>query len=270
MKFLFTLAVAVVTCLAVAQDAPQVSAEGARAQRQAEFAKKYYANTGGRVVKPDSGEGKIVVYNAQKKIPAEMLKAAADHMTITLAMRFEVQDIEPVAFEGFDATAKKNNGGATIFVVDNSALPLSLVAYENGWGMVNAALLAGSPAEKVAERTEKELTRTTALVCGIASGSTGSLMMPVRNVDALDNCELPTERGNPMVLGPIHKYMLNFGVTPVTVATYRKACSDGWAPKPKDDAQRALWESTQERKERGPVNGLKILPKGKAAKTETP
>lgn len=258
-----TAALAATTLFAA--DAPN-DAE-ARAKYQAEFAKKYYANTGGRVVKPDSGEGKIVIYNAQTKIAEEELNKIAGHMTITLAVRFEVVKGEPLALDAFEGAAKKFGGGATIFLVDSPTLPLSLVAYENGWGMVNAALLASSPADKLAERTEKELTRTVGLACGLAGGmGAASLMIPVRKMDALDNVELPMERGNNMVTGPIHRYLLNFGVTPVTVATYRKACSDGWAPKPKDDVQRALWESTQEKKERGPVNGIKILPKGKDAK----
>ena len=239
----------------------------AKAKYQEEFAKKYYANTGGRVVKPDSGEGKIVFYNAQSKIPEATLKAVLDHMTITLAVRMELVKGEPISIDAFDGVAKKSGGGATIFLLDSATLPLSLVAYENGWGMVNTAPLAASPADKLAERTEKELTRTVGLTCGLAGGmGAASLMIPVRKIEALDNCELPMERGNNMVTGPIHRYLLNFGVTPVTVATYRKACTDGWAPKPKDDAQRALWESTQEKKERGPVNGIKITPKGKDAK----
>lgn len=270
MKRLSLLAVAAAVAVPLlAADAPK-DAE-AKAAYQAEFAKKYYANTGGRVVKPDSGEGKVVVYNAQSKISDETLKQVIDHMTITMAVRFEVVKGEPVSIDGFDATAKKSGGGATIFLVDSPTLPLSLVAYENGWGMVNAAPLATSQADKLAERTEKELTRTFGLTCGLAGGmGAATLMIPVRKVEALDNCELPMERGNNMITGPIHRYLLNFGITPVTVATYRKACSDGWAPKPKDDAQRALWESTQEKKERGPVNGIKILPKGKDAKPNTP
>lgn len=270
MKVLLTASLALAAIIAIAQEPSAETAAEAKARRQAEFAKKYYANTGGRVVKPDSGEGKVVVYNAQTKIPEATLLAAVEHMTIALAVRMELAKGEPLAMEAFDDAAKKSGGAATLFLVDSPSLPLSLVAYENGWGMVNAAPLAAPPAERLAERTEKELTRTMALTCGLASGSAGSLMMPVRKVEALDNCELPTERGNPMVQSPIHKYLLNFGVMPVTVATYRKACSDGWAPKPKDDAQRALWESTQEKKERGPVNGIKILPKGKDAKSQTP
>lgn len=270
MKFLTIITTALTATIAFAQANPDVAAAEAKAQRQAEFAKKYYANTGGRVVKPDSGDGKVVVYNAQSKIPEATLKTALEHMTITLAVRLEFTKGEPITLEAFDETTKKLGGAATMFLVDSPSLPLSLVAYENGWGMVNAAILATSPTDKLAERTEKELTRTMALTCGLAAGNAGSLMMPVRKVDALDNCELPNERGNPMVQGPIHKYLLNFGVLPVTVATYRKACADGWAPKPKDDAQRALWESTLEKKERGPVNGIKILPKGKSEKSQTP
>jgi len=259
MRKMFLVVAAVAASVFAADDAALAAKKAAF---QAQMQKKYYANTGGRVVKPGSGEGAVVFVNAQKKVPAEAVQKALDHMTITLMMRFEVKPRDAVAFEAFEGEAKKSGGAATVFVVDSATLPMSLVAYESGWAMVNVAKLAESPSEKLAERLEKEFTRTVALTCGLCCGMGGAaLMKPVRKVEALDDCELPSERGNGMITGPIHKYMLNFGLTPVTVATYRKACSDGWAPKPKDDAQRALWESTQEKKERGPVNGIKILPK---------
>lgn len=260
-KTVFIVAAGIAASLFAADD---VALAAKKAAFQAEMQRKYYANTGGRVVKPGSGEGFIAFVNAQTNVPAEVVRAALDHMTITLAMRFEVRASGAVALEAFGDEAKKSGGAATVFVVAGESLPMSLVAYDNGWGMVNVAKLAGSPSGKLQERIEKAFTRTVALTCGVSCGmGTGALMKPVRTAEALDDCELPSERGNSMVTGPIHKYMQNFGLLPVTVATYRKACSDGWAPKPKDDAQKALWESTLEKKERGPVNGIKILPKGK-------
>lgn len=210
--------------------------------RKAEIEKKYYANTGGRVIKPESGQGEIIIYNAQQRIPEETIKDIAEHITLLLAMRVSVRKGDPVGLESLDDKLKELNGSAAIFLVDNPTHPLSLVAYENGWGVVNASLLAHSPADKIRERTEKELIRTLCLICGIATNAgASSLMLPVRDVNDLDTCELPSERGSSMITRPLHKYMLNFGVMPVTVSTYRKACSDGWAPKPKDKDQEALW-----------------------------
>lgn len=217
-----------------------------------DFERKYYVNTGGRVIKPNSGRGEIVIYNAQHRFPQTFIKSIAENITITLAMRISVKneayrDIIPL--ETFSAIAQELGAGATIFLIDNPALPLSLVAYENGWSAVNVSLLAKSPKDKIKTRTEKALTRAICLMCGLASysGAT-SLMLPVRNVDALDTVELPSERGNPLIRTPLHKYMLNFGVTPVTITTYRNACFEGWAPMPEDDVQRALWTAAQQKK----------------------
>ena len=33
-----------------------------------------------------------------------------------------------------------------------------------------------------------------------------------------------------------------FGVTPALMVTYRKACTEGWAPAPTNDIQKAIWE----------------------------
>lgn len=217
-----------------------------------ELALKYYINTGGRVIKPASGKGEIIIYNTQKRLPQDFVEDIADHITVILAMRVSVKNAtyqETMPLETFSVIAQELGVGATIFLIDDPALPLSLVAYENGWSAVNVSLLAKSPKDKIKTRTEKALTRAICLVCGLASysGAT-SLMLPVRNVDALDTVELPSERGNPLIRTPLHKYMLNFGVAPVTITTYRNACSEGWAPMPKDDVQKALLEAAQQKK----------------------
>lgn len=230
-------------------------------EAKANFAKIYYANTGGRVVKPNSGEGAIVFVNSQKQMTAAQIAEVVQRLKISLAMDIKIRVENGIKLEQFESLAKKCGGAATIFLVEDAVLPMSLVAYENGWGVVNLAKFTPAASEVQAKRLEAELARTMALTCGVACGmGTAGLMIPVRKSEALDNCEMPNERGNQFLTKPIHNYMQNFGLLPLTVTTYRKACSEGWAPKPKDEQQTNLWNRVRDAKERGPVNGMKIKP----------
>lgn len=261
MKKLMSIICAMLTVICTASTNETADAKAAFKEN---FQKKYYENTGGRVVKPNSGEGKIVVYNAQSKIEEKALASILDDLTKAFGMRIEVKAGANPAFDKLDEYAKATGGAATIFLVDTATFPMSLVAFESGWGLVNLGKFGAAETAVQASRVERELARTLALTCGISYAmGTSTLMIPIRKSEALDNVELPNERGNPMITGPIHKYMLNFGVSPVTVVTYRKACVEGWAPAPTNDVQKALWDKARSEKERGPTNAIKILPNKK-------
>ena len=36
-------------------------------------------------------------------------------------------------------------------------------------------------------------------------------------------------------------YLKGYGITPKAYSTYKKACEEGWAPQPVNDAQRKIW-----------------------------
>lgn len=46
----------------------------------------------------------------------------------------------------------------------------------------------------------------------------------------------------------------------VRVVTYRQACIEGWAAKPTNDVQRAVWKSVLDERRKGPTNPIRILP----------
>lgn len=261
MKTMLMTVVALAAASALAAGTNKAAKAVSPAEAKANFAKIYYANTGGRVVKPNSGEGKIVFVNTQRRVAAAKLAEIVGRLKISFAMNIEVRDAASAKLAEFEDLAKRHGGAATFFLVEDGVLPMSLVAYENGWGAVNLAKFAPATDDVQAKRLEAELARTMALTCGVACGmGTAGMMMPVRKSEALDNCELPNERGNQFVTKPVHAYMQNFGVLPLTVTTYRKACAEGWAPEPKDEAQTNLWKRARDTKERGPANALKIKP----------
>lgn len=49
-------------------------------------------------------------------------------------------------------------------------------------------------------------------------------------------------------------------VAAVRFVTYRQACIEGWAAKPTNGVQRAVWKAVLDERRRGPTNPIRILP----------
>ena len=217
------------------------------------FKQRYYENTGGRVVNPNSGKGKIVFVNTQSLVSTGVLSAMIDELALSFSLRMAIHDGEKPTLENIDEAAKSSGGATTVFIVDDPVLPISVVAYEAGWAIVNVGKLAKAGDGIVNARIQKELARSFAMTSGISYGTgTAGLMAPVRKAADLDSCVLP-ERVNPNLYTHIHNYLSIFGVTPTQVATYRKACKDGWAAAPTNDVQKAIWDKEMEKKSQKPA-----------------
>ena len=259
-RLIASIAVACVMAVAFADDKPKKTlTPEQKAANIARIKQKYYENTGGRVMNPNSGKGKIVFVNAQSKY------STVDDMVAELSMLFSlkmevVDSKDTLRISELDKAAKDSGGATTVFIFENKELPLSLVAVESGWAVVNIAKLPEAPKMISDLRLKKELARAFALVSGIGyTAGAVNLMYPARAAQELDFCALP-DKVNPYLISPIHKYLANLGVAPTQVATYRQACMQGWAPAPTNDVQRALWNRAKEKREAGPSNPIKILP----------
>lgn len=263
MKSLICLITVAMTLAGVATDgkpAKKILTPEEKAANIARIKEKYYQNTGGRVFNVNSGSGKVIFVNAQKRVDETRLHQLLNDLMLAFGIRLELKSVAAGTIEEMDKVATSFDGAATIFIVDDKKLPLSLVAYEARWGAVNLAKFPEATAALQMTRIYKLSARTFAQTCGVAYGAgISGLMGPVGKAEALDGCVL-NDRVNPMITGPIHKYLTNFGVSPMTVSTYRQACRDGWAPQPTNDVQKALWEKAKERREKGPSNPLTIKP----------
>ena len=221
---------------------------------------RYEQRTGGHVRRTDVQKGRIVFANAQKAVPdselAKPLAKLADFLKVAI-------DVVPAAAPAScrkDAPAflRAHGANAVVYVVDSEDACALLVAPEDRWALVNVAALRGGD---VAARTQKELVRAFAFLCGAgASQFPESLTGPVLGVEQLDaikDYELPID-----VLQRFTEYLEGMGVKPYIQASYRTACRQGWAPAPTNDVQRGIWERVKADKERGPARPLHILPPG--------
>lgn len=120
---------------------------------------------------------------------------------------------------------------ASVFVVKDDSLPISLIAMEARWGVVNAALLEG-------KTIEKEILRVAIVLLGGASSKyPASTMRPAFSREDLNDVgDLVTIDTLMAIFPNLEKH----GFKQYQMMTYREACEEGIAPLPANDEQRAI------------------------------
>ena len=205
-------------------------------ERKAKLEAVVNQRVGGFIERPGTAKGSIAYVNCQQKAP----KAWIDE---SIAYFGEVTKFKITYGEGaFNLKNPKIEGNATIFIIDDEALPPLLIAPESRWALVNIAPIAQEKRHVFFEqRTKKELSRAFAYLCG-ATGSKyeRSLTRGITSQAELDknhDYELPMD-----IVQRFWDYMKPLGVLPAQRATYMKACQEGWAPTPTNEVLRAVWE----------------------------
>lgn len=128
------------------------------------------------------------------------------------------------AFEKADATA-------AVFVVRDRTLPMSLVAMESRWGVVNAEGLDDAC-------LKRELLRVATVVLGgAASKYDPSFMRPVFSASELAKSGDAFTIDVAMMLFPS---LQNHGFSQYRTMTYREACEEGLNIAPTNDVQRKI------------------------------
>ena len=136
-----------------------------------------------------------------------------------------------------------------LYIIDDPALPMSLFAPEAKWSIMNVAKIDRE------DRFKKMLAR--AFTLGFGAGLSPYKASPMQTVVApedLDN--IPIEEMTVDGVSACMKHLKNLGLTQNKVASYKKACQEGWAPAPTNDIQRAIWTEIRSI----PSNPIKINP----------
>ena len=197
-----------------------------------------YKRTGGKLKEPGSQQGKVVYVNCQKAVSEELLKSHADFFATEL--KIEIDIVNGV----FDLSKPNVQGNASLFIIDDSAMPMSLVAPESKWAMINIAPLKTDKQQFFDARIKKQLTRGFCFLCGaVASQYPMALTECVTKANDLDKYideKLPFD-----IMQRFDGYLKGYGVTPFKLTTYKKACQEGWAPAPTNDVQRVIWDEVR-------------------------
>lgn len=228
-----------------------------RAEYQAKVKARVLERTGGLVRDFSTQAGKMVVVNAQGKVGEDVLAKPVGRLADFLHVTIDVVRGTPPALP-FDAATflKAKGANAVVFLVSTNGIPSLLVAPEERWAMVNIAALG---TDDLAVRTQKEVLRGFAFICGGAATSfRQTLVSPITSpadLDKVAGTQLPIDSLNAIAL-----YLPGIGVKPYREANYRRACKEGWAPPPTNEVQKAIWEKVKADKERGPTNPITIPP----------
>jgi len=207
----------------------------------------FLAHTGG-ILKQKSQGPHIQIVNIQKSISFDVVEQTG--VLIGNALRTEVSSQNSSAKETKEIISdnlKDQNIAALLLIVDDPQQPSMLVAPENRWAILNVSSLKTEKADVLNLRFKKQLWRTVGYLMGAVNAGSGKCVMkPILKSEDLDALEVST-----LGLEAISKIQLNlgkYGIAPERIATYRKACEEGWAPIPTNNFQKAIWEEVKAKK----------------------
>jgi len=213
----------------------------------------------GGLVRLSKGQtGQIVLVDLQDSVNASDIDAMLNPIRYVLKADFKVAKPKVPSAKP-EELMKELKANGLIFIADDATESVLLVSPEEKWAKINIAKLKG---DKLASRLKKEIARSVAYLCGgVGSQYPNPLVGMVSDPRLLDDMpvsELPAD-----VMARIKNYLPQMGVTFYEEMTYWQACRAGKAPSPTNDVQKAIWNEINAEKERGPANGIQILPPAK-------
>lgn len=220
------------------------------------FADYSAKDLGGEIIVWPKDPGKFLFVNAQKRANSAAIEKPIERLRADFAVNIdkiggEAPDIRtiPAVLNGFGAKG-------AIWIIDDPTLPVSLVAPENGWGLLNVApMFADNPdAAKLEKRIAKFIYRTFANINGIGDSTMmpACVMKQAVGIDGVDSLVCATY--SPEACSKIANFLALAGYKRCNIGTYYDACEEGWAPPPTNDVQRAIWEKVHKL----PTNPLTI------------
>ena len=235
------MAAALVAAFAVADDAPKAKRGRPKGR-----------NPSGGIVEKAYAGNVIRAFNAQAVIPADKVATLTLQMRYETIVPFETVGAKPMTFaEAENAAAgfigKDKVGAAVVIVNDPSKSDFYRASPEGRWAVLNVSpLKADNPAQ---ERLEERLAKVYwhAVVRALGGGYAAvkpSVMTPFNDLKTLD--AIPTTKPSPDVVNLLIDTGALYGIKTITIASYRTACKQGWAPAPTNDVQKAIWDETRQ------------------------
>ena len=201
---------------------------------------------GGMLAIWPKNHGVFLFVNAQDVVPADQfagpVKTLSDEFCIDIRLvAGNAPDIRGVAPELGRLGAK-----GAIWIVYDPALPLTLGACEDGWGMLNVASIAADR-EKLGERIGKLMLRLFADIHGIGNSQMMPqcvMMNPAAGLAGID--ALVCREYSPEAITKVSAFLEIAGYKQCQRGSYYDACEEGWAPPPTNAVQKAIWEKVHQ------------------------
>lgn len=226
-----------IAMVALAEDkATPSNSEKPRVTAEARLAK-----LGGYVVYPGSQKGSIAFIDTQKAVDV-----SADFDEVLGYFRHQVPvKIELIKSAAGEPSALKKSAKANfaiVFVSDDNA-PTMVVVPEEGYAVVNFAkyktgFKLPTDEAKYKRRCARAALKAFVLLCGGGSSRYPGHVAAAHTPQELDFAQdkLPID-----IQDSVKKYLGAAGVTPMKRTIYQRACQEGWAPAPTNEAQRVIW-----------------------------
>ena len=218
--------------------------------------------SGGIVERPQ--QGKVFrVRNTVAELPAEQVEKLTRTIRHTAILPIEAVSggkVEGCPFAAAERLLSEKNVAAGLLVVDDAKLPISVIASDRKWSILNIApFKADSPtAEKLFERFTKAYWATIARTLGAGYSSyPGCVLVPFTNIRELDAIKAMSPCPEPF--NKMLETAQAWGMNKLSIASYRTACQQGWAAAPTNDVQKAIWEEVHKL----PTAPIKIKPETK-------
>jgi len=216
--------------------------------------------TGGVIRRQNSAKGAFVVLNAQKAVSETDLAPIVSTLDKLVHVNASVkQTTVGISLDNVKTEIKSAGGTVGVALVESDRIPSFLAAPEDGWVLVNVRpLVKGVDKRVAAARVRKEALRAYAFVAGGIYVSRGPILMRgVAKPEDLDS--ITREVYSIDVLARMNETSSRFGITPWHQTSYRRACTEGWAPAPTNDFQKAIWDEVHAM----PTSPMKILPESR-------
>ena len=238
---------AVVWCLGAQAADPATT----NAVDKAALHRRMLERTGGIITVP--GEGRIAVMNGQQRLDAAAVRLFADNLASIFRARVEVEAIDGFSVSGADEQRRGRKANVAFYLVDDTALPMSLVSMEGRWAAINVAKVAdgAASADVLKKRAMRELQRVmkALMTSVVVNGDTAQIVIKGSDLDEISGGVM-----TPAVLVEMLTGLPAWGITSERTSTYKKACRQGWAPAPTNEFQKAIWE----KEHAVPKNPMKI------------
>ena len=205
-------------------------------------------------------KGKVLrVLDAQDAVPTDKVVELTRKIRWTSLLPVEVvkgpAERKGCALEAAGGLAAQDGVGAGVLLVEDAKLPIILASPDSRWAILNiAALLSDNPPpDRLLARFTKVYWCAVARSLGVGNSCyQGCVLVPFANLKDLDR--IGALQPCPEPFNKMIDSAAAYGIRTLSIASYRDACHQGWAPPPANDEQQAIWNETHSI----PKNPIKI------------
>ena len=194
---------------------PAEGKDGFSTEKRAQLMLQY---TGGMVT--NAAKGMIVIYDTQAKWDHAEISREASAFLGGFRLPYTIQRETPAQVHSMYDLLVRSGANAGVFIVNDRTLPAILTSPDSAFAVLN-----------VASCESKGI--------NLSTGIRQALILALGGVYSPSETEQDFQPE--LIMGMI-AHLPKLGITPWKEATYRQACHQGWAPLPKSDYQKAIWD----------------------------